>query len=117
MKTLIIDRLTWLRGQGRSQLRRVTDGKMCCLGFECIQLHALTEGQITGLATPAHACAQTGARIDDLAKLDSGNLFMNTPLCGDLMATNDDKAICDYEREAKLRDLFNKRGISPQFIN
>ena len=35
---LIIDRSKWLRGEGpsRSYLLRAEDGKMCCLGFECL---------------------------------------------------------------------------------
>ena len=32
---LVIDRATWLRGEGHEQsyLLRECDGKMCCLGF------------------------------------------------------------------------------------
>lgn len=50
---VVIDRKRWLRGEGSStsKLLRSSDGKMCCLGFVCIQAGA-SETDIMDISSP-----------------------------------------------------------------
>src|SRR5689334_3499645 len=51
---LVLDPVTWYRGMGddESSLRRVADGRMCCLGFDCIR-RGLRADDITDKAVPS----------------------------------------------------------------
>lgn len=52
---VIVDRKRWLHGEGRdgfSVLYREEDGKMCCIGFACVEA-GMTIDQITNVTTLA----------------------------------------------------------------
>lgn len=113
---VVVDRKTWLRGEGgeNSYLKR-DDGKMCCLGFACVQA-GLDKDDIAGRYSPADV-------IERGIRLPAGVFSLVSPsgsdsqVCESLMLTNDDKHYLDEEREAKLITLGKEVGLEFEFIN
>lgn len=111
---LIIDRATWLRGEGYedSKLYRPSDGKMCCLGFYSLAC-GLQQNDITELECPGSA---TDPKINKkwpkwLTKLENSQ----TKECIDLMEHNDNENISDKERENKIKTIFARHGVKVEF--
>src|SRR5271166_1340196 len=99
---LIIERDKWLRGEGyeRSFLLREEDGKMCCLGFFCLQTGASQE-DINQYQTPIDIKKEK--RADWLIQSDAQ--FIVSEACSSLMEINDEIAesssayVSEAERE------------------
>lgn len=121
MKQLIIDRKTWLRGEGsdNSKLLRVEDGKKCCLGSFATQLAGLTEDQIAGVATPdGIAIGNWGKLLEIGTRTVCGKSEPSprpSPVCISLMSQNDRQD--DPDKEQKLTELFASIGVAVTFIN
>ncbi len=125
MTKLVIDRQRWLRGEGSgdSCLRRERDGKMCCLGFYCIEA-GFTEEDITEKSTPV-AIAGFDADMRRLAMIDP--LLRNyedeivepsdSELCEELTVINDQQESGETEREARISEKFAEMGVTVEFIN
>lgn len=132
---LIIDRNRWARGVSEyAALLRPDNGKMCCLGFECLR-RGFTEKEILDRGMPSdlentsktgpltidiseYECAYSrdsdfttkAAIINDLV-IDTpvGNNFINIPHSFTLSS--------ESEREELLRKEFLTIGVELQFIN
>lgn len=121
MKQLIIDRQTWLRGEGsdNSRLFRVEDGKMCCLGSFAIQLAGLTKDQIAGVATPdTIPIGNWGALLEMGTRTCRGKSEpapRPSSVCFTLMDVNDKEE--DPDKEQYLTELFASIGVAVTFIN
>lgn len=132
---LIIDRLTWLRGEGEgdSYLYRATDKKMCCLGFYALAC-GLSIKDIDSQTTPPEVHRTYGKVIADWL-LDKSK-FPESPgriasdSCSLLMEVNDAYVTTHNEelddpghieseelREAKIITEFAKHGVEVEFIN
>lgn len=116
---LVIDRNTWLRGEGteNSFLLREKDSKMCCLGF-------------LGAACGVPSESMTNTEAPALLNQDHRDLFPDflfhggrdlnqdsSDECNSLVEINDDEELTPEEREAELTMLFAKHGIEVEFIN
>lgn len=111
---LIIDRKTWLRGEGSaaSFLRRSEDGKQCCLGFYCRAV-GLSLGQITDNHSPWGA-----AHNENCENLLPGWLINsyeqdNSLDCQSLMDINDEPGLKD--REEKIKEIFALHDVQISF--
>jgi len=134
---LIIDRKTWLRGEGhkKSFLVRESDGKQCCLGFlaqacgfskeELTKKRSVLSLFIVPVAENTYSVCNSVDPIKRerikptvLEKLvcdcDSKSSF-NNAIGSDLMDVNDDPKLSDYERETKLTELFATVGVEVEF--
>lgn len=123
---LVIDRSKWLRGEGstNSQLRRLSDGKMCCLGF-----HALACGAdkklITGSTQPLHLCEIRGFKYPSgqtwagtATPLGSSVDWLGPYMFSRLTEINDAANIDDATREAWLIEGFRVLGgVEIEFVN
>lgn len=115
VKDYVIDRATWLRGEGayRSSLLRPEDGKMCCLGQIALQ-RGYTEEEIRGRADPVGLPdwnENWPCRSDD-----EGYFFLLSTL-EEMMEHNDDLKISDELRELDLIELGKELGWDLTFIN
>lgn len=137
---LIIDRLTWLRGEGEDQsyLYRATDKKMCCLGFYALAC-GLTIQDIDSQCTPLEVLRTYHKMIADWLLKDTPNKYSfptrkaASDSCTTLMTLNDfvieddslpakdedaySEVSSEVEREAKLIEEFAKHGVEVEFIN
>lgn len=116
---LIIDRQTWLRGEGwdDSFLLRPEDGKMCCLGFlsdQCgVPLKAISDAQ-----TPVDLSAIHRSLLPEfLFRELEDDRDVHSKECMELMQINDNQNLDPKEREDKLTEVFTANGIEVQFIN
>ena len=109
---LVIDRSTWLRGEGsdESRLLRSLDGKMCCLGFYSLAC-GLTDDHICDEATP-----------DEIGKVawpeDAQWMWDQWDLsddCEELISTNDLGVLLEQEREQIIATIFAKHGVEVEF--
>jgi hypothetical protein len=120
---LIIDRKTWLRGEGneKSALLRECDGKMCCLGVFALAI-GLSAERISNVESPEMvpvAGAESVASLWKKFNPVSGFIFNGgeaSVVCRDLMCTNDDQSMYDVDREEKIAKLFAKGGVEVEFI-
>lgn len=115
MKKFIIDRRTWLRGEGPSCLLRKGDKKMCCLGSIALQC-GLSEEDILEKEAPKSLFRQAGQN-ELFSKLLNQEMRDNTLLCFDIMEINDNSFADDAEREEVLRDKFKGLDWEVEFIN
>lgn len=138
MEKLVIDRSTWLRGEGsdESALLRSDDGMMCCLGFDALR-RGFTVEEITDICTPM----QLGKVVEGLTEeYPMGHRsFVGTEICSTLMRLNDFE-VGDYEtvrawsarheseldpaavaneqeREQRIAKLFAEIGVEVEFVN
>lgn len=124
MRELIIDRAKWFRGKGAYHSRLLTsDGKMCCLGFECMA-RGYTEQQIKDVDAPTRLAFKhpdLASNIDWLVIKGADDSwrfgFVHTPVCKELMEVNDNRELSDEARESRITELFNMSGVTVQFIN
>lgn len=127
VKELVIDRETWLRGEGSSNsfLRREGDGKQCCLGFYCLA-RGLSAEEITYHAAPDNV----GIDDDWLQKKYAGGQRRVQEV---LMSTNDmplgscpdggptrvqyTTLYSEAEREAMIAAIFRAEGgVEVKFV-
>ncbi len=111
MKTFTIVRSEWQRGAAVSLLKMLRTGKMCCLGQIACQL-GYTPKEILGVAHPDG--------VEDRARLIKAGFVnhkgRNTHLANRMMTVNDDTAITDAKREAKLKKLAARRDYKLKFV-
>jgi hypothetical protein len=123
MEKLIIDRGKWYRGQPEgSALLREEDGKMCCLGFDCLR-RGFTPDRLIGVMVPESIA--TALEEDNLTRLKGlvsyceceGGHLQATNTCEDLVRVNDDALLDELSREEQIADLFAEIGVTVEFIN
>lgn len=122
MKKLIIDRTTWLRGEGNkySFLLRKSDQKMCCLGSYGIQLAGKSPVDLEGKMEPSQ-CATSkewGELVVWRNRTQPLDSFPDVSgICEKLMLTNDNHEISDSIREEQLKEHFKSIGVEAEFVN
>lgn len=114
---LIIDRTKWLRGEDSedSYLLRISDNKMCCLGFYSLAKGCSIE-DIRGCQEPP----DVPKSLEIFPELCKGqNEYYSTPskLARDMMNVNDNTEMTDAVRESKLAEHFKSIGVEVEFIN
>ena len=122
---IIIDRRTWLRGEGsrKSYLLRTEDDKRCCLGFyakEC----GLPDSQIQERVS-LRSLFFTGSEIPNFNWLGANRRLYNDSkdpkrkreLHDLLTEANDDEVISEQQREERITNLFAQAGFTVRFIN
>lgn len=110
MKTLVIDRRRWLRGEGGgdSALYRTRDGKMCCVGFYCRMVKRL----------PIAVIRDSRWTYDGILPDDH---WLNTDDSPDtidaerLATVNDARGLDDPSRERQIAAIFAKHGVRAKF--
>ena len=112
---LVIDRITWLRGDdGQSMLYRRHDSKMCCMGSYGVACGLTTE-QMAG-----HFYLSGGStRIACDSRLFEHPAEENRAqsLQRQLAAANDDAKLSGPEREERITDLFAMMDVAVTFVN
>lgn len=105
---LTIKRSKWLRGEGspESRLLRAKDGKMCCLGFLAIALD-IPGAHILEVSSPV--CVNPVHGYKWPSRLLKGSD------CEQIILWNDMMGRADEEREATLKPMFYKLGVSLKF--
>lgn len=109
--TLFIDRSRWLRGDGNGQLLRRRDGKMCCLGFECLR-RGVSPDLIAGFDMPRE--------LDVDHKLLAGLIEgcgNDSRIARDLAGVNDRTSLSEPEREAEIIAGFWELGVAVKFVD
>ena len=114
---LVIDRKTWLRGEGAdgSFLRRSSDGRQCCLGFMALAA-GLTSEEITDKTTIATVNRDFTNLPHGLTWTLSG-VFANSSDCAAAIDKNDKENISDAEREVSIVDIFARNGWDVTFVD
>lgn len=126
MEKLVIDREQWYRGRAKGSLLRRVDGKMCCLGFDCLR-RGLTAEEITCIGTPEELSYRPDLAVKLVGLVDvvtdvfsdegERSLFSDNEVTLDLVNTNDDPGLAEEEREATIIQLFAEIGVAVEFIN
>jgi len=111
VKTLVIDRSRWLRGEGadKSFLHRPEDGKQCCLGFY-LRSCRVPLRELRGAAIPS----DLETVPSQAAWLDDGH--GRSEECQRLMTVNDAYDLPDAEREEKIRKTFAEHKVKVRFV-
>lgn len=133
---LIIDRKTWLHGEGISfsSLLRTTDRKRCCLGFYCKYL-GVSDDEMLGIGHPSFLSRHVQERCglynswfyypQDKVKCnppmpiaDAFNLVRyNDRERGTNIGEQDKTPITEAYREQKIAEIFAQYGIDVRFVN
>lgn len=126
---LIIDRKTWLRGEGSedSRLLRGSDGKMCCLGFYGLAC-GLEPKEIKGMEAPFNLPEESLKKVSPwlLLRADRGGAREPSSACSTLMTTNDREVhvgnsfsdpFTEQDREESIKRTFALNGVEVEFIN
>ncbi len=127
MTTLRINRAYWHRGQGfeGSALYIPSTGKMCCLGFYCLQ-NGFSQEDMANIGMPSGLRDSDGHYLESSGHPTIGWLFDYTNNTGRLVgkekqfwfsAVNDDHNTPEDVREARIRELFAQEGISVEFFD
>jgi hypothetical protein len=126
---VVIDRTKWGRadyepqnGVARPGSLLDKHGKMCCLGFVCIQL-GLPEEDIEGMSYPyevAYNYAKQGKKeamgLIDFYLLTESGMIINNRLSKAAAAINDDHTLTDAQKEEALTKIFSDGGHSIEFV-
>ena len=111
VKTLVIKRSRWLRGESNSYLLRPKDKKMCCLGFYARACGAQAS-DINGYCAPSEYSGFPAWLLSDD--------FFAGPACSSaaykLMRANDSVNKTDKQREKIIKAEFKKRGVTVKFV-
>lgn len=121
---LVIDRSRWLRGQGPDSMLLDSRGRMCCLGFACVEagveadrlLHAGSPEDVGSshdlLTVPVLS------RVKESDDEDGGvhRRVVDTALSQEAIGINDDEEMEDTAREVALAELFAREGIAVTFV-
>lgn len=110
-----IDRKQWHRGDGNkdSALCVPETGKMCCLGFVCME-YGVKKLDMTGITCPAYLLTETELPnwlVEFYRRPDRGDADVIT-----MMNINDTKGIDDVSRERVLTMLAASHGLELEFI-
>lgn len=139
MTRIEISRARWGRGQSTgSALKRVDDGKMCCLGFVCLAA-GIPEENLEGMGYPHSLFLRetyTAVPFDHTSKPVEGPLycqsipdmlrpfiigeftaFYRSSLTTDLAQANDDPTLIDSKREARLIEIAAEHGYEFVFVD
>lgn len=113
-KQFTIDRKKWLRGEGSagSALLRVSDNKMCCLGFYSLAL-GCTEKDILNIGE----MCDVDAFRDETSYYEDRVSEAELQYEHRLMSINDDESMSEIEREALIVALFAQNNVEVNFIN
>ena len=117
MLKVIVDRKTWIRGQGGKGTTRLltNDGLMCCLGFACHQA-GYTKDDLRPLTTPSSLVKTKDLAIkNSIKQLIDKNSNFDSNICIKLMHENDRAEIKDSTREKNLRKLGKEAEIEFSF--
>lgn len=122
MKTLKIDRATWLCGKGEVASGLHKNGKFCCLGFFGLQ-HCtiggapLTPEMMSRLNTPGSVCAQFEKvkGWGPLIKNWQNATGYNTDFALHVMGINDARDLTPESRETQLKEAFESVGYTVEF--
>lgn len=113
MKKLVIDRNWWLRNEGdeavqRSYLLRAHDGKMCCLGFLCLDLgvHPL---DMLNIAMPEAICGTSYGLIPEWLRSSTSEVPLHAAQINDGTKKG--------HSEAAIVEIFKEWGYELEFIN
>ncbi len=113
-RTFIIDRTTWLRGEGplKSYLLRDGDSKMCCLGTVALSC-GFSKDNILGIRSPSRLGWKE--MEEDSFFRSSSNAF--SLAVSSMMCVNDNPNKTDVQREEELKNLALQIGFTLEFIN
>lgn len=128
-----VSRRKWARGNmGRNGSALLIEegpakGKMCCLGFACVQL-GIRKNTIQGRGMPQSIIVTpepesyyggTAASDKELAILKKSPLVRgryNSALASKAASINDHPRLTEPQREKLLKDLFRSKGHSIVFV-
>lgn len=116
MRRLVLKGSEWLRGQNArdgSYLLR-SDGMMCCLGIDACS-RGISEHDLQGITSPGVLFEEVDGRVAPEYFTDWAPGGDEPEDVVDAMFINDDRSIDDAERLARLRPIFQKRGITLVF--
>jgi len=114
---LTIKRSRWARGEGEiNSLLNSQTGRMCCLGFFCLEVGCIAE-DITDEASPGEL-----AEIIPLLTLydtfgESEQYVVDSTFTNKAIQINDDKTLLESTREANLINLFKEHGIELTIVD
>ena len=108
MKKFTVKRSKWLRGTGNGKLLNL-QGKMCCLGFAVNQICRIPKKKLLREWSPLDVVKDT-LRDGVFTKDDNNKYFVEQAI-----KANDNGAISDKAREARLTKIFKKAGIKVIF--
>lgn len=119
LKKLVIDRTTWLRGEGGtpSRLLRTEDGKMCCMGSYCLQIAGLSPDQILERSTLASVANLLDSIPETQYLLECFRLWNQIDGNRSIYQVNDDSILAPEERERLLTVFFRDNGVEVEFTN
>jgi hypothetical protein len=129
IKTLIIDRKTWARGNISTSSLLNEENMKCCLGFAAEQICHASKKEILNMSTPGDVprVFRRGLSwlIDNYNYNNNNNNNNNnnfsSDIAMDLMKINDDGSPtsdkANKSRESKIKRRFAKHGIIVKFIN
>lgn len=114
-KAVVINRKTWLRGEGiiPSRLLRSLDGKMCCVGFIC-----LAEGAPEEAIKDKPALHNIDPKLFDfntISRLQAIHNTANNPYGLSVYSLNDNENFNDAEREKLLTAKLDACGYDITF--
>lgn len=120
-KEVVIDRQTWLRGEGHpdSFLYRSGDDKKCCLGFAALAAGANVD-DIKSMCNFETLHRDKRIVISNMMKSTSyGLAFLReaTEVHQNLIDINDHPSMSEEDREKQIKEEFGKAGIEITFIN
>jgi hypothetical protein len=111
VRSFVIDRNVWARGEKDNVLLDSTTGKMCCLGIY-LKACGASDKRLKNVGSPSDA-----GDADTLPKWMVGEVFGfsadDAPTVRKLIRVNDAKAPKD--REGKIAKLFAEAGVKVRF--
>lgn len=132
-KLLIIDRKSWIRGEGvaYSRLLRSFDNKRCCLGFYCSSVLGVPDDLLRDYGSPMNVYHEDIRSSWLLGKLSNSDFISVSPSCFSILRINDKeigqslfldnkKTIIlknEIMRERLLKSKFKEQGIYVYFAN
>lgn len=122
MRTVVVDRNTWLRGEGpvTSKLHRSKDNKQCCIGFVARELGATVE-DITDRSSLSESLyyKKQGRKVSTIhSSLSFGSFITHyKDILQEAYGCNDNIEITDDERENLLIKIGYRMGINFVFKN
>lgn len=137
VKSFIIDRTNWLRGEGSkaSRLLRPTDEKMCCVGIYLKACGVPRDQLLDTAAVESRRLVSGGLSLDSVSDtklaipiLPEGASWLRddfkhcsgpTPAASALYSMNDYQAsdMPERYREEGIRNLFAKQGVEVTFVD
>lgn len=108
MKTILIDRTKWLRGQDNGTLLN-DEGKMCCLGFLCHQLR-ISKKNLLNIGMPDEL--SENFTLPEWLRVE-GNSNSDVAFAA---RRNDSTTIEDVQREREIKKIFKKHGLIAKFF-